>query len=62
VDELPANRVAALACTVGDGRLVVRVGAAAHALAGAALDAPELLDVDVNQLARALGDCPTNCV
>jgi hypothetical protein len=41
--ELPADRVAALACEIGNRRLVVLQAAAADAFAGATLDAPELL-------------------
>ena len=53
VDELPADGVAALAGCVGEGAVVVRAGAAADAFAGAALDPAELLDVDVDKLARS---------
>src|SRR5213080_4004472 len=52
VDELPADRPAAAALGVG---AVGRVAALARrAVPGPAADAPELLDVDVDQLARAL--------
>src|ERR671929_200054 len=49
VDVLPAGLAAALAGGVGLGRVVAAL--AGHAVPGAVLDAPELLDVDVDQLA-----------
>jgi hypothetical protein len=49
----PADGVAPLAVAVDEGRVVVLVQAVADTLAGATLDAPELLDVDVDQLAGA---------
>src|SRR5918994_1789406 len=53
VDELPADRLAALAVAVGDGPVVVLAQPVADALSGAALDAAKPLDVDVDQLAGA---------
>src|SRR5271169_21457 len=52
VDVFPADAVAPLATTVGVGRVVVLMQTVAPALAGAALDPAELLDVDVDELAR----------
>jgi hypothetical protein len=54
VHVIPADRLAAAAIAVGDRAVVVLAQAVTHALSGAALDAPELLDVDVNELAGAL--------
>jgi hypothetical protein len=51
VDVLPADRVAAVAVGVGAGGVVV-LWAAADSPAGTALDPAELLDVDVDELAR----------
>ena len=48
------TRRPAVAVAVGERGHVVLVLAASHAPAGAALDAPELLDVDVQQFARPL--------
>ena len=53
VDVLPADSVADVAGPVGVFGVVVLSAAAAHPPAGAALDAAELLDVDVEQLARS---------
>jgi len=53
VDVFPADASAALPGGVCVGRLVVRVDAVAPALADAALDPAELLDVDMEQLAWA---------
>ena len=53
VDIVPADSGAAFAGLVGEGAVVVRA-AAPDALARAALDAPQLLDVDVDQLAGSL--------
>jgi hypothetical protein len=56
VHELPADALAAVTVAVDERRVVVLAQPVADALARAALDAPELLDVDVDQLAgpRAL--------
>jgi hypothetical protein len=48
VHELPADRVASFACRVGALRVVVVAQTVTNALTGAALDAPELLYVDVD--------------
>src|SRR5512132_3761126 len=53
VHVLPADRVAPPARAIREGALVMRVRAAADALAGAALDPAELLDVEVDELARS---------
>src|SRR4029450_12394079 len=53
VHVLPADRVAPPARAICEGALVMRVRAAADALAGAALDPAELLDVEVDELARS---------
>jgi hypothetical protein len=47
VDELPADRLASLACAIGAPAVVV-VAAAGDALADATLDAAELLDVEMH--------------
>jgi hypothetical protein len=52
VDVLPADGVPSLARCVGDPVVVVPAATAADALAGAALDPAELLDVDVDKPAR----------
>jgi len=52
VDVLPADGVADDPVAVGAARVVVLIGATADAFAGAAADAAELLDVDVDELAR----------
>jgi hypothetical protein len=56
VHELPADALAAVTVAVDERRVVVLAQPVADALARAAMDAPELLDVDVDQLAgpRAL--------
>jgi hypothetical protein len=51
VHELPADALAAVTVAVDERRVVVLAQPVADALARAALDAPELLDVDVDQLA-----------
>jgi hypothetical protein len=53
VNEVPADRAAALAVAGGEAADVVTV-AAGDPRARADLDAPQLLDVDMNQLARSL--------
>jgi hypothetical protein len=54
VHELPADALAAVTVAVDERRVVVLAQPVADALARAALDAPELLDVDVDQLAGPL--------
>src|SRR5215216_3241864 len=54
VDELPADRVATDPGAVGLLAVIGAAAATADPLAGASLDPPQLLDVDVDQLARAL--------
>jgi hypothetical protein len=53
VHELPTNGQPAAALEVDAGGVVVFVQAVADALAGAALDAAQTLDVHVHELARA---------
>jgi hypothetical protein len=53
VDVLPADRAACVAARVAPPGPVAAGDAAADALAGAALDPAELLDVDVHELTRA---------
>jgi hypothetical protein len=52
MDVLPADGASHVACLVGEARVVVLLQAVAPAFTGAALDAAELFDVDVQQLAR----------
>src|SRR4051812_12034418 len=51
VHVLPARLILALAGSIGLGRRTLEATVAMHAVAGPAVDAAELLDVDVNQLA-----------
>ena len=50
VHVLSADRVVPLALAVGEGRVVMAMRSVADALAGAALDPVELVDVDVDEL------------
>src|SRR5437588_6048787 len=54
VDVLPADRLVDLACTVREFEVVVLAQAVADAFAGATLDAAELLDINVDELAGSL--------
>jgi hypothetical protein len=52
VHVLPADRSSDATVAVGDTRVGVLADTTTHALAGAALDPAQLLDVDVDELAR----------